>query len=141
VKTIDYGYFDDANGGVDRVNKLLGYDDGISVGVDTLTTCILCLTALSFFDVRRGKYFNWFGHLALGFVFTTVHLIAIPINGASMNPARSFASAALFHSWDSQWTWWLGPALGAVIAAIWYELFIREKDTVAYKKYPVVHRA
>jgi len=118
------------------VNKALGYDEGIAVAVDVLTTFILCMTALSFYDKRRSNSFNWFGHLALGFVFTCVHLIALPITGASMNPARSFASAALFHTWDSQWTWWLGPALGAVIAALWYEIFIREKALDAWSRPP-----
>jgi len=66
--------------------------------------------------------------------FTTVHLIALPINGASMNPARSFASAAIFHNWAGQWTWWLGPGLGAVIAAVWYEVGIRYKDHEAWGK-------
>jgi len=134
VKTVNYGYFDAASGGVNLVHKDLRYDDGISVGVDTLTTIILCIVALSFYDTRRNRSFNWFGHLALGFVFTTVHLIALPINGASMNPARSFASAAIFHNWDAQWTWWLGPGLGAVIAAIWYEVAIRYKDHEAWSK-------
>jgi aquaporin PIP len=133
VKTVHYQFFDLSHGGVNRVHSTLGYDDGVSVGVDTLTTFILCMTALSFFDEKRAKADNWFGHLALGFVFTTVHLIALPINGASMNPARSFATAAIFHEWDSQWTWWLGPYLGASIAAIWYELFIREKDIKAWR--------
>jgi len=134
VKTVNYGYFDAAGGGVNSVHKDLFYDDGISVGVDTLTTFILCIVALSFYDTRRSPSFRWFGHLALGFVFTTVHLIALPINGASMNPARSFASAAIFHSWAGQWTWWLGPGMGAVIAAIWYEVAIRYKDADAWGK-------
>jgi len=139
VKTVHYGLFDAANGGVNHVHKDLGYDDGVSVGVDVLTTTILCLTALSFYDKKRPLLDNWFGHLALGFVFTTVHLIALPINGASMNPARSFASSAIFHDWGSQWTWWLGPYLGAVIAAVWYEIFIREKDLHGWKTFRPPH--
>jgi len=135
VKTVDYGYFNQSNGGVNHVHKDLGFDDGVSVGVDTLTTFILCITALSFYDTRRPRFDNWCGHLALGFVFATVHLIALPINGASMNPARTFASAAIFHEWESQWTWWLGPGLGAVIAAVFYEIFIREKDLVGWRTF------
>jgi len=135
VKAVNASAFNNAYGGVNRVHLDLGYDDGVSVGVDVLTTFILCITALSFYDRRRPRFDNWFGHLALGFVFLTVHLVALPINGASMNPARSFASAAIYHAWRSQWTWWLGPFLGAAIAAIWYELFIREKDTNAWRSY------
>jgi len=135
AKTVNYGVFDAAGGGINIVHTDLGYDDGVSVGIDTLTTTILCLTALSFYDRRRPKTNNWFGHLALGFVFLTVHLLALPINGASMNPARSFASSAVYHQWHAQWTWWLGPGLGATIAAIWYELFIREKDVKGLRSY------
>jgi glycerol uptake facilitator-like aquaporin len=139
VKTVDYGYFDSSHGGVNTVHTQLGYDDGSAVGVETLTTFILCIAALSFYDNRRPRQDNWFGHLALGFVFTGVSLIALPIDGASMNPARSFASAAIFHEWRGQWDWWLGPGLGAVIAAIFHELFIRDKDLHGWKTFRPPH--
>jgi len=127
VKIQQFQYFDQAMGGVNKVAP--GYDDGSSVGIEVLTTFILVITALSFYDDKRPRHDTWFGHLALGFVVLTVHLIALPINGASMNPARSFASSAVFHEWQSQWTWWLGPALGALIAVLFYEITQREKGT------------
>jgi len=135
LKAVNQGYFNAGYGGVNRVHYDLGYDDGVSVGLDALTTFILCLVALSFYDRRRIRGDSWFGHLALGLVFLVVALVTIPILGISMNPARSFASAALYHRWGSQWTWWLGPFLGAVIAAIWYELFIRDKDVATWRAY------
>jgi len=132
VKTLSSDNFNAAQGGTQVAQP--GYGAGSSLGIETLTTFILVLTALSFSDKRRARGSWEFGPLALGFVVLAVHLIALPINGASMNPARSFATSAVYHSWDNQWTYWLGPGLGAVIAVLWYELFIRDKSNVTTTK-------
>jgi MIP family channel proteins len=44
-----------------------------------------------------------------------------PVTGASMNPARSFAPALFAGRLDMMWIYVLGPALGAVLAALLYE--------------------
>jgi len=126
VKTLSEDHFESAQGG--RQITQPGYSTGSSLGIETLTTFILVLAALSFSDRRRSRGSAEFGPLALGFVVLCVHLIALPINGASMNPARSFATSALYHNWQDQWTYWLGPALGSVIAVLWYEFFLRDKS-------------
>jgi len=131
VQTLNSGHFDQAQGG--RNVPQPGYDAGSSLGIEVLTTLILVLTALSYTDKKRLRGSAEFGPAALGFVVLVVHLIAIPINGASMNPARSFASSALYHQWDNQWTYWLGPALGSLIAVVWYELFLRDKSAAITK--------
>jgi len=126
VKTLSYDNFQDAQGG--RQITQPGYGTGGSLGIEVLTTYILVLAALSFTDKRRSRGSAEFGPLALGFVVLCVHLIALPINGASMNPARSFASSALYHNWQDQWCYWLGPALGSIIAVLWYEFLLRDKS-------------
>jgi len=125
VKTLSFEHFNDAQGG--RQITQPGYGTGSSLGIEVLTTYILVLAALSFTDKRRSRGSTEFGPLALGFVVLVVHLIALPINGASMNPARSFATSALYHNWQDQWTYWLGPALGSCIAVVWYEFLLRDK--------------
>ena len=40
--------------------------------------------------------------------------------GASMNPARCFAFAIARKDFGSQWIWWTGPVIGAVLHAIMY---------------------
>ena len=61
--------------------------------------------------------------IALTLIMT--NLVAIPIDGASVNPARSFAPAliaAMFTGdhWAIQqdWLFWVAPIIGGVIAAI-----------------------
>jgi len=55
-----------------------------------------------------------------------------PITGAAMNPARTLgtligggsATAAL---WSQHWVYWLGPVVGAVLAAVIYDSLILKK--------------
>jgi len=124
VNTVSFHHFDEAEGGQNVVQD--GYGNGKTVGIEVLTTFILCMVALSLSE-RRPKHAKWFGHLILGFVFLVVHLISIPIDGTSMNPARSFGTSAVYQQWRFQWAFWLGPALGSIIAAVFYEILLREK--------------
>jgi len=58
--------------------------------------------------------------LALGLCILCLHLVGVPITGASMNPARSFGAAVARHDafcFDYHWIYWAGPLLGATGAA------------------------
>jgi aquaporin Z len=68
-----------------------------------------------------------FAPLAIGLTLTAIHLMAIPVSNASVNPARSLGSAvfsALLGSSDEPlrqlWLFWVAPILGAIIGAILY---------------------
>ncbi len=58
-----------------------------------------------------------FAPLAIGLAFTLLHIIAIPVTNASLNPARSTA-AAIFGGAvpiSQLWMFWVAPILGGVI--------------------------
>lgn len=54
--------------------------------------------------------------LAVGATIALCGLIALPLEGASMNPARSTGPALATADLGSLWIYWLGPLVGALIA-------------------------
>jgi aquaporin Z len=55
--------------------------------------------------------------LAIPLTLVAVHLAAIPFSGASVNPARSFASALVGNEWGDLWIYFVGPLAGGAVAA------------------------
>lgn len=71
-----------------------------------------------------------FAPLAIGLALTLFHLIAIPVDNASLNPARSIATAILGGGapLSQVWVFILAPIVGALIAGFtWKALFARTK--------------
>ena len=64
----------------------------------------------------------------IGLVVTMDILCGGPLTGAAMNPARAFGPELVANFWRSYtWIYYVGPAVGAVVAALLYELlFLRE---------------
>jgi aquaporin related protein len=54
----------------------------------------------------------------IGLAVFACHLSGIPVDGASLNPARSFGPAIITKEWDNQWVFWLGPIAGGLLAAL-----------------------
>lgn len=60
--------------------------------------------------------------VAIGLTLTAIHLMAIPISNASVNPARSLASA-VYGGGDALsqvWVFWVAPILGGIVGAWFY---------------------
>ena len=58
-----------------------------------------------------------FAPIAIGLALTLFHLVAIPVSNASLNPARSTATA-IFGGGEalaSLWLFWVAPILGGAI--------------------------
>jgi aquaporin Z len=61
-----------------------------------------------------------FAPIAIGLALVLVHLVAIPVSNASVNPARSTATA-LFGgaaALGSLWLFWVAPIVGGVIGGV-----------------------
>lgn len=76
------------------------------------------------------------GGLAIGFTIAAGIFAIGPFTGGSFNPARSFGPAVASGIFEGQAAYWLGPMIGAVLAALLYDtLFIR------HEREPVDHGA
>ncbi|MDX1913387.1 MAG: aquaporin [Saprospiraceae bacterium] len=82
--------------------------------LEIVLTFLLMLVILR---VSQGsKETGWFAGLAIGGVVLLEAMFAGPICGASMNPARSLAPAAVSGHWEHLWIYLAAPLLGALLA-------------------------
>ena len=65
--------------------------------------------------VRYARFTGWIA----GLLVATYISLEAPISGMSMNPARSFASAAPGMQWQHLWIYFTAPVLGMLAAAQW----------------------
>ena len=61
-----------------------------------------------------------FAPIAIGLALTLFHLMSIPVSNASLNPARSLATAVFggVGALSQLWLFWVAPILGAVIGGV-----------------------
>ena len=70
-----------------------------------------------------------FAPLAIGLALTVIQLGALPVSGASVNPARSTGTAVFADggALGQLWLFWVAPIVGAVIGAlVWKSVFEKE---------------
>jgi aquaporin Z len=73
----------------------------------------------------RGAFKSIAG-LAIGLTITMDVFAGGPVTGAAMNPARAFGPQLVENFWGAGWIYYVGPALGGLIAALVYEwLYLR----------------
>jgi MIP family channel proteins len=66
------------------------------------------------------------GGFAIGLTIAADILAIGPLTGASMNPARSLGPALASGVFEAQAVYWIGPIIGALIAAVLYDrVFLR----------------
>lgn len=85
-----------------------------AVALELVLTAILATVILGTAD--RASLIGPNAAVAVGATIALCGLIAVPIEGASMNPARSLGPAVVNGELGDAWIYVLGPALGAVIA-------------------------
>jgi aquaporin Z len=87
---------------------------GVALVIEAILTWLLITVILGTAD--RHQIVGPNAALAVGGTIALCGLIALPIEGASMNPARSFGPALVALDMANLWIYWLGPAVGALLA-------------------------
>ncbi|ONM21060.1 Aquaporin PIP2-2 [Zea mays] len=105
---------------------------GISGGhINPAVTFVLVYTVFSATDPKRNardSHVPVLAPLPIGFAVFMVHLATIPVTGTGINPARSLGAAVVYNKdkpWDDHWIFWVGPLLGAAIAAFYHQYILR----------------
>jgi aquaporin Z len=82
--------------------------------IETVLTALFLVVIVS---VTSPKAAAGFAPIAIGLTLTFIHLVAIPVSNASVNPARSTATAIFGGSvaLSSLWLFWVAPIVGGVI--------------------------
>lgn len=94
-----------------------GFGIGAAIIVETILTAVFLLVILGVTHPERGTKF---AGLAIGLTLTLIHLISIPIDNTSVNPARSIA-AAVYGGGEplaQLWVFIVFPIVGGVVAGI-----------------------
>ena len=90
---------------------------GGAILVEAIATFIFVLVVLGSTDAKKGA--GTLAGLAIGLTLILVHLVCINLTGTSVNPARSLGPA-IFADGDalaSVWVFFVGPCIGAALAA------------------------
>ena len=92
-----------------------GYGFTAAAIVEIILTAVLVLTVL---QVTGDDYTAQIAGLPIGLALLVAHLVAVPIDGTSVNPARSIGPALLHggSALGQLWLFILAPLLGAVLA-------------------------
>jgi aquaporin TIP len=61
------------------------------------------------------------GGFGIGLTLMVGILVAGPLTGGAMNPARAFGAALVSGNWGGHWLYWLAPMLGGAAAARVYK--------------------
>ncbi|KAH0912521.1 hypothetical protein HID58_035842 [Brassica napus] len=129
VKGFQPNQYQALGGGANTVAP--GYTKGSGLGAEIIGTFVLVYTVFSATDAKRNardSHVPILAPLPIGFAVFLVHLATIPITGTGINPARSLGAAIIYnkdHSWDDHWVFWVGPFIGAALAALYHVIVIR----------------
>ena len=81
-----------------------------------LTALIFSIVIVGVTSKKAAR--RWLGPIAIGLTLVFIHLAAIPVSNASVNPARSTAtrrSSAAARRCRQLWLFWVAPIVGGVI--------------------------
>lgn len=102
-----------------------GIDFAQGVILEAIATFFLMLAVFGTALDPRGPKLGGFG---IGLILTMDILAIGTLTGAAMNPARTFGPALVGGEWADHLVYWIGPIIGAVVAALVYHYLFAEEE-------------
>ena len=109
--------------------------DGNAIRALILETVIAFALVYVVLATTRSKDFKIapLAGVAIGFTLGFSFMLAGPISGGAINPARAFAPALIVWNFDYQWIYWVAPILGGIKAAGLYKGLHSDSDVPSRK--------
>ncbi|HST42589.1 MAG TPA: aquaporin Z [Conexibacter sp.] len=107
-----------------------GYPWGSAFAIEVVLTGFLVFTVLAATDRIASVAF---AGIPIGLVLVLIHLVGIPVDNTSVNPARSIGPALFVGGWalEQLWLFIVAPLLGALLAAGLHALLFSGEVAVA----------
>jgi len=96
------------------------------ITLEAVTTFFLVLTVFSTAVDEKGTFKSIAG-FGIGLTITLGILVAGPLTGAALNPARAFGPALAATHWAHQGVYWVGPLAGGFVAGLLYDSLYLKK--------------
>jgi len=105
-----------------------GYSMGAAFVAEFVLTFMFLIVILGSTDKRATV---GFAPIPIGLVLTLIHLISIPVDNTSVNPARSTGPALFVGGWalSQLWLFWVAPIMGAAVGGLFYNWLGVEQKT------------
>jgi aquaporin Z len=96
-----------------------GYTMAAAFLIEVVLTFVFLIVIMGATDGRAPA---GFAPIAIGLCLTLIHLISIPVDNTSVNPARSTGVALFAGGWALQqlWLFWLAPIVGGALGGFAY---------------------
>ena len=104
---------------------------GQAIGIELILTFFL-MTAV--FGTAVSPDAPRVGGFGIGLVLLFDILVGGPLTGAAMNPARAFGPALVAGEWQGHIVYWVGPILGALLAALLWQYVLLPKSAVTARR-------
>ena len=108
---------------VDATRNVPAVDDAQAFATELILTTIFVAVILT---VTRKQ--PAMAGLIIGLTLVAIHFAAIPISGASVNPARSLGPAIVAGKYDKIWIYLAAPLLGGILGWAMYKFFTPDVD-------------
>ena len=93
-------------------------NSSIMAGITVEIILTFFLVTVIFLTAVHKKAAAGIHGISIGGIVFLLHIVGVPLTGASMNPARTFGPAVVSGFWELHWIYWLAPIVGGIIAGV-----------------------
>ena len=116
--------------GTQAPGELINSSATSAVGLEAIFTFFL--VTVIFMTAVHKKAVAGIQGISIGGMVFLLHLVGVPLTGASMNPARTLGPALVSGFWEFHWVYWVGPIIGGIIAGlIMNYVFVKKAEVEA----------